>query len=203
MLIDAAYLPLYLLYDFLLSLKSCFLVFKFDHLRLFGEQLTLKPFESDLSSLERKLTMVMFANFKSLSSPGLNVDFDKMWAILASALREIHTKNSSELSYEELYRNAYKLVLKKKGDALYNKVKQFEEAWLSGEVRAKVRGATSSAFFSGPSGALVATSNERRVAGEKFLRAIREAWEDHRVCTAMIADVLMYMVSGLDAHEST
>jgi cullin 3 len=37
-----------------------------------------------------------------------------MWAELSASLREIHTKNASKLSFEELYRNAYKLVLKKK-----------------------------------------------------------------------------------------
>ena len=44
------------------------------------------------------------------------VDFDSMWDVLASSLREIHTKNASKLSFEELYRNAYKLVLKKRGE---------------------------------------------------------------------------------------
>ena len=36
--------------------------------------------------------------------------------------------------------------------------------------------------------------NERRVAGEKFLQALRSAWDDHQVCMGMITDVLMYMV---------
>ena len=45
-----------------------------------------------------------------------DVDFDTTWGILERAFEEIHTKNASALSFEELYRNAYKIVLKKRGD---------------------------------------------------------------------------------------
>lgn len=118
-----------------------------------------------------------------------------MWQVLASALREIHTKNASALSFEELYRNAYKLVLKKKGEALYIRVKEFEEAWLAREVRSKIRDSITASFLTGPSGGLASTANERRVAGERFLRGLKQAWEDHNTCACMITDVLMYMVS--------
>src|SRR5210317_2561590 len=38
---------------------------------------------------------------------------------LASAMDEIHNRNASTLSFEELYRNAYNLVLHKHGNLLY------------------------------------------------------------------------------------
>lgn len=47
--------------------------------------------------------------------------------MLKEALRDIHNKNCSRLSFEELYRAAYKIVLKKKGEILYDRVKTFEE----------------------------------------------------------------------------
>ncbi|KAK3076578.1 Cullin-3, partial [Teratosphaeriaceae sp. CCFEE 6253] len=53
---------------------------------------------------------------------GADVDFHTTWAILETAFGEIHTKNASALSFEELYRYAYKIVLKKKGEELYNRV---------------------------------------------------------------------------------
>lgn len=45
-----------------------------------------------------------------------------------TAITEIHNKNASSLSFEELYRNAYNLVLHKHGDLLYSGVKQSVQA---------------------------------------------------------------------------
>jgi cullin 3 len=127
---------------------------------------------------------------------GADVDFQTTWNVLETAFREIHTKNASALSFEELYRNAYKIVLKKKGEELYNKVAQFEEQWLSQTVRATiVRTLTAPLTVTEASGRTLATSNERRQAGETFLKKLRQAWEDHQVCMGMLTDVLMYMVS--------
>ena len=44
---------------------------------------------------------------------------NKIWMALRSAIDEIHNKNASSLSFEELYRNAYNLVLHKHGELLY------------------------------------------------------------------------------------
>ena len=57
-----------------------------------------------------------------------------MWDILQSALREIHEKNASKLSFEQLYRASYKIVLKKQGERLYDRVKEFEEQWFGTQV---------------------------------------------------------------------
>ena len=126
------------------------------------------------------------------------VDFDSMWDALASSLREIHTKNASKLSFEELYRNAYKLVLKKRGETLYIRVKEFEEDWLSNEIQPRIIDELSQTLLLATSGTqTIATANEKRAAGEKLLRALKQAWEDHNLCMNMITDVLMYMVSSL------
>ncbi|CAG8805818.1 5524_t:CDS:2, partial [Racocetra fulgida] len=50
--------------------------------------------------------------------------FSDNWDRLAQAIREIHRKNASILSFEELYRNAYNMVLHKNGDKLYNGVRE-------------------------------------------------------------------------------
>lgn len=120
------------------------------------------------------------------------VDFDTSWDILASSLREIHTKNASKLSFEELYRNAYKLVLKKRGETLYNRVKEFEEEWLANEVQPQIIDVLSPSLLLASSAGT--TVNEKRVAGEKLLGALKQAWEDHNLCMNMTTDVLMYMV---------
>ena len=127
-----------------------------------------------------------------------NVDFDSIWAVLATALQEIHTKNASKLSFEELYRNAYKIVLKKKGDVLYDRVSLLEEDWLRDNVRAKINGLITPSLILGAAGESVGTQpSERQIAGERFLRALKDAFSDHQLCMGMITDVLMYMVSVL------
>ena len=133
-------------------------------------------------------------NYQGLN--GADVDFETTWSVLEKAFREIHTKNASALSFEELYRNAYKIVLKKKGEDLYNKVAQFEATWLSDTVRARVVKQLTAPLLLlvEGTGRSLATSAERRVAGESFLRALKESWEDHQICMSMLTDVLMYMV---------
>ena len=126
------------------------------------------------------------------------VDFDTTWAILASSLREIHTKNASQLSFEALYRNAYKLVLKKLGEQLYFRVKDFEEAWLTAEVLPRVLADLSTALLVDNAGtSSLTTANERRAAGEKMLMALKKSWEDHNLCMNMTSDILMYMVGSI------
>lgn len=123
------------------------------------------------------------------------IDFDTSWNVLASSLREIHTKNASKLSFEELYRNAYKLVLKKRGETLYIRVKEFEEEWLANEVQPRIIDVLSpTILLLSSGGSSITTINERRAAGERLLRALKQAWEDHNLCMNMTTDVLMYMV---------
>ena len=129
---------------------------------------------------------------------GADVDFDTTWKILETAFYQIHTKNASILSFEELYRNAYKIVLKKKGEELYNNVAQFEADWLGREVRSViVKQLTHTLLMlTDGTGKPQSSSAERKAAGESFLRALKQAWEDHQVCMGMLTDVLMYMVCG-------
>ena len=132
------------------------------------------------------------------------VDFDSMWDVLASSLREIHTKNASKLSFEELYRNAYKLVLKKRGETLYIRVKEFEEEWLANEVQPRILEELSQTLLLTTSGAqTIVTANEKRFAGEKLLRALKQAWEDHNLCMNMTTDVLMYMVGNFQNFKES
>lgn len=112
--------------------------------------------------------------------------------MLESAFLEIHTKNASNLSFETLYRSAYKLVLKKQGEALYNKVAGFETKWLSEEVRKKVVATLSQQLVDGD-GLVAAGVIQRRTAEERFLRELRQVWQDHQTAMSMLTDVMMYM----------
>ncbi|KAF2876588.1 Cullin [Massariosphaeria phaeospora] len=131
--------------------------------------------------------------FRPQGLHGDDIDFENTWSIIASAFKEIHTKNASRLSYEELYRHAYRIVLKKKGEELYNRVHQFEQDWLGHEVRGSILSLFSPNLLADAQSLGSTTANERRVAGERFLKGLKQAWGDHQVCMSMLADVLMYM----------
>ncbi|CAL5185870.1 unnamed protein product [Lathyrus oleraceus] len=95
---------------------------------------------------------------------------EKTWKILEHAIHEIYNHNASGLSFEELYRNAYNMVLHKFGDKLY-----------SGLVT-------------------TVTSHLRQISqsiesaqGEVFLDELNRKWIDHNEALQMIRDILMYM----------
>lgn len=124
------------------------------------------------------------------------VDLDSVWKTLSTAFLEIHMKNASQLSFEELFRNAYKLVLKKKQDFLYDRVVQLEESWLRDHVRPKILSFITPTMTVGNLEQTTGVqSNERRIAGERLIRVVTDAFADHQLSMGMITDVLMYMVS--------
>lgn len=94
----------------------------------------------------------------------------KTWESLSKAIDEIYNKNASTLSFEELYRNGYNLVLHKHGEMLYNGV--------AGTVRHH----------------LMTTVNEvSATPNENLMRSTAIAWGEHKVTMGMVADILMYM----------
>ncbi|KAF2077580.1 hypothetical protein CYY_001121 [Polysphondylium violaceum] len=94
----------------------------------------------------------------------------RTWKLIKSAIREIHLQNASCLSFEELYRNAYNMVLHKHGEILYNKLKKMVDKHLK-VVAQKVSSAVD----------------------EYFLSELNKSWIDHKTSMLMIRDILMYM----------
>jgi hypothetical protein len=124
------------------------------------------------------------------------VDVDATWKVLSDAFLDIHNKNASSLSFEQLFRNAYKLVLKKKHDILYDKVRNFEDNYLTSHIRPKINSHVTPTILLGYEGQVSESqTNERRLDGEKFMKEIKIAFQDQQLCMGMITDVLMYMVS--------
>ncbi|KAK3902588.1 hypothetical protein C8A05DRAFT_44011 [Staphylotrichum tortipilum] len=121
-------------------------------------------------------------------------EFEPCWDILRGALTDIHNKNASRLSFENLYRASYKIVLKKKGELLYQNVKSFEEGWFRTHVLPPISElVTSNLVNIALLQNAAASAHERRQMGERFLRGIRTTWEDHNTSMNMIADILMYL----------
>ncbi|XP_057948818.1 cullin-3A [Malania oleifera] len=95
---------------------------------------------------------------------------EKTWKILEHAIHEIYNHNASGLSFEELYRNAYNMVLHKYGEKLY-----------SGLV------ATMTSHLKEISKSIEAAQ------GGLFLEELNRKWTDHNKALQMIRDILMYM----------
>ncbi|CAH2351754.1 cullin-3 [[Candida] railenensis] len=101
-------------------------------------------------------------------------DYEKSWAILSSAIIQIQNKNVSNLSYEQLYRKAYILVLRKQGSRLYENVTQLIVKHLLERREAL----------------LAKLSKE---SGGEFLKTLLSEWTEHLQSMKFISDVLMYL----------
>lgn len=94
----------------------------------------------------------------------------EIWSSLRTAIYEIFLHNASVLSFEELYRNSYNLVLHKHGDLLYNGVVSVITEHLH-EVAQQVSA----------------------VSDNMLLLALNDQWADHQIVMTMVRDILMYM----------
>ena len=119
-------------------------------------------------------------------------NFQESWAVLSKAFTEIHNKNASELSFEVLYRNAYTLVLHKDGQKLYAAAKQVVGSHLEDVAAGDVHAAWQE-LVNAPG----TRDYEKQDAGVRFLKVVRDAWEEHTLCMKMIRDVLMYLVRAI------
>ncbi|KAI0496278.1 hypothetical protein KFK09_022592 [Dendrobium nobile] len=95
---------------------------------------------------------------------------EKTWKILEHAIHEIYNHNASGLSFEELYRNAYNMVLHKYGEKLYAGLVT-TMTWHLKEMSKSIEAAQ----------------------GGLFLEELNRKWADHNKALQMIRDILMYM----------
>lgn len=92
------------------------------------------------------------------------------WQTIRDAIFKIYNKEASQLSYEELYRTAYMLVLHKHGEMLYTNVKN-TTAELLKPIAAKILSAHD----------------------DEFLEELNTVWIEKKLCIIMIKDILLYM----------
>ena len=95
---------------------------------------------------------------------------EKTWKVLENAIHEIFNHNPSKLSFEELYRSAYNMVLHKFGHHLYDNLVSTVSAHVE-EVGKHVE----------------------RKDGEAFLQELVLAWSQYTRAMQNIRDILMYM----------
>lgn len=92
------------------------------------------------------------------------------WETIRDAIYKIQNKQASTLSYEELYRTAYNLVLHKHGEMLYQNVK------------------TTTAELLKP-----VAEQLLLLPDEEMLAQLNRTWTDQKLCIIMIKDILLYM----------
>lgn len=126
-----------------------------------------------------------------------------IWDLLKNAIQEIQKKNNSGLSFEELYRNAYTMVLHKYGEKLYNGLREVVTDHLTNKVKYSFSKFFNSNFYSILTEISCFNCNllpQVRVdvlaaLNNNFLQALDNAWNDHQTSMVMIRDILMYMVN--------
>lgn len=89
-------------------------------------------------SISHKRARVHFRLSPTLLVPQMTMDekyVNNIWDLLKNAIQEIQRKNNSGLSFEELYRNAYTMVLHKHGEKLYTGLREVVTEHLIFKVR--------------------------------------------------------------------
>lgn len=124
-------------------------------------------------------------------------EFAACWNMIYEALADIHKRDAGKLSFEQLYRASYKIVVRRRGKELYENVEAFERDWFNSKVIPPIVELVSGNLVSLALGELPGTSNnERREMGERFLKGLRDSWERHVSAMGMITDILMYLDRG-------
>ena len=90
---------------------------------------------------------------------------------MRAAILQIYNKNASSLSFEELYRAAYTLVLNKNGSRLYAGIQDLIASHLDSSIPK-----------------LVIIDD-----GSEFMRMFLSEWDEHMKVLGLICDIVMYM----------
>eukprot|EP00551_Chaetoceros_affinis_P004249 CAMPEP_0203664768 /NCGR_PEP_ID=MMETSP0090-20130426/2117_1 /ASSEMBLY_ACC=CAM_ASM_001088 /TAXON_ID=426623 /ORGANISM="Chaetoceros affinis, Strain CCMP159" /LENGTH=803 /DNA_ID=CAMNT_0050528119 /DNA_START=41 /DNA_END=2452 /DNA_ORIENTATION=- len=113
---------------------------------------------------------IVIKNFRQRSRQVGPEAASKIWSSLSSAIDEIHNRNSSTLSFEELYRNAYNLVIQKHGTLLYDGVSDKLTSHL-----------------------LSAAEHLSTTPESTLLDELSHCFAEHVTTMIMVKDILMYM----------
>lgn len=114
----------------------------------------------------------------SIGGGSNEVDYDKSWSVLANAIAQIQRKDVSHLSYEQLYRKAYVLVLRKLGAKLYDDVAKIIVEHLVDRRKKLVK---------------VMETLSLKNTNEGFMKAVLVEWDEHLQSMKFVSDILMYL----------
>lgn len=123
------------------------------------------------------------------SSTTSNEEFDKSWSLLSEAFHAIYEQNAGNYTFEELYRNAYQIVLNKNADKLHAGFRAIVSDNLEKVNRQELDVAHSAIAKAEQSDSTIAIAEARL----SFLREMHSVWSFHVTCLGMMSDVLRYM----------
>lgn len=95
---------------------------------------------------------------------------EKTWRLLENAIHEINNDNSSGLSFEELHRNAYNMVVNKYGDRLYSGLEKTSREHL-----------------------VLVVEKIEALHGESMLKCLRNEYERHKKSFGIIREIFMHL----------
>ncbi|KAI8066220.1 Cullin [Gilbertella persicaria] len=122
--------------------------------------------------------------------PGIDStqEYEEGFEILSSAITVIFGKQARELSYELLYRTAYKLTIRQFGERLYHDVEKVIAEYLENIAETSIVPA-----FTNSSG----TAD----AGATFLKTVQRVWDDYTTAIDLILQVLYYLNERLPKYQ--
>lgn len=101
---------------------------------------------------------------------------------MSNAIMVIFQKQARELSYELLYRTAYKLTMRQFGEKLYHDVEKVIADYLEKTAQETIVPA------------FVHTKTDTADAGASFLKTVKRVWDDYTTAIELILQVLTYLV---------
>ena len=106
---------------------------------------------------------------------------DNEWQIIQNGIQEIINHNESKLSFEELYRNAYKMVQLKDGEKLYLNIKLM----IGNNLNSIVKNDLSQ---------LIVGAQSSLEECEIFLKRLLDIWDEHLLLMGMVRDIVVNLL---------
>ncbi|GAN08649.1 cullin-domain-containing protein [Mucor ambiguus] len=118
-------------------------------------------------------------------------EYEEGFEILRNAITVIFQKQARELSYELLYRTAYKLTIRQFGERLYHDVAKVIADYLETTAEQAIVPA------------FINTSIEKSTAdeGASFLKTVKKVWDDFKAAIDLILQVLYYLNDRLPKYN--
>jgi cullin 3 len=114
--------------------------------------------------------------------------FEVTFKVILDAMQSIYSKSASLLSFEELYRAGYNLVIRGHAKQLYDNVRENLAKFLDNWVATRIV-----VVFVPPQAPNTQCDTANAVL---FLDTLATVWKEHRLAVSMVRDVLLY----LDSH---
>ncbi|KAK4517733.1 ATP synthase d subunit [Mucor velutinosus] len=118
-------------------------------------------------------------------------EYEEGFDILSNAITVIFQKQARELSYELLYRTAYKLTIRQFGERLYHDVAKVIADYLETTAEQAIVPAFTNTSVE------TSTADE----GASFLKTVKKVWDDFKAAIDLILQVLYYLNDRLPKYN--